>query len=202
VAPPDTPVAARAAGHYANETMLSLHPSRCCLLVIDVQEAFLPAIHRIDRVERNLLGLLHLGHRMGLPVVATEQYPQGLGPTLPALAREIAGFSPITKTHFDACREPTFLPQIHATTATQIVAAGVETHVCVQQTARSLARRGYHLYVVADACSSRTPENHAIGLDLMRDAGITITSTEAVLMELLGEARGPLFKETLGFLKG
>ncbi len=196
------PLAEAREPHYATATVNRLFPQRACLLLIDVQEAFLPAIHQMDRVERNLLGLLRLGRRMGLPVVASEQYPQGLGPTLPALAREIDPFSPVTKTHFDACREPAFLPRIHATGATQIIAAGVETHVCVQQTARSLARRGYQLHVVADACLSRSPENHAIGLGLMRDAGITITSTEAVLMELLGEARGPLFKEALAFLKG
>jgi len=170
--------------------------------MIDVQEGFLPAIHQIERVERNLRGLLHLGRLHGLGVVATEQYPRGLGPTLPALADEIEPFDPFTKTHFDACCEPGFLSRIHTTGATDIIAAGVESHVCVQQTCRALARRGYRLHVVADACSSRTPENHAIGIGLMRDAGISITSTEAVLMELLGDARGPLFKETLAFLKG
>jgi len=135
-------------------------------------------------------------------VVVTEQYPQGLGPTLPALAAEIDPFAPFAKTHFDACRAPGFLPRIHATGATQIIAAGIESHVCVQQTCRSLARRGYQLSVAEDACSSRTPENHAIGIGLMHEAGISITSTEALLMELLGDARGALFKETLAFLKG
>lgn len=195
-------MAAFAFAHYAIGPMGSLHPDRCCLLVIDVQEAFLPAIHQFDRVEANLRGLLHMGRRHGLPVVATEQYPKGLGPTLPSLVAEMDPFDPLTKTHFDACREPGFLPLIHATGATQIIVAGVESHVCVQQTCRSLARRGYRLHVVADACSSRTPENQAIGLGLMREAGISITSTEAILMELLGDARGELFKETLAVLKG
>ncbi|PIW82939.1 MAG: hydrolase [Nitrospirae bacterium CG_4_8_14_3_um_filter_70_85] len=195
-------MAAAGGPHYATGSMGPLHPNRCCLLVIDVQERFLPAIHQLDQVVHNLRGLLRLGRRLGVGVVVTEQYPRGLGATLPAVAAEIDPFVPFPKTHFDACREPGFLPLIHATGATEIIVAGVESHVCVQQTCRALARRGYHLHVVADACASRTPENHAIGLGLMREAAISITSTEAVLMELLGDARGELFKESLAFLKG
>lgn len=182
--------------------MQRLSRGRTLLLVVDVQEKFVPAIHRIDHVEHHLRGLLWLCQRLEIPVLFTEQYPQGLGRTLASLAAlHPAAATPCEKTHFDACLEPGFIEQFRRIHRKQVLVAGIESHVCVQQTARSLKENGYDLYAIADAISSRTAENREIGLGLMHQAGIAITSTEAVIMELLISAQDPLFKEVLGFLK-
>lgn len=182
--------------------MQRLSRGRTLLLVVDVQERFVPAIHRIDRLQHNVRGLLWLCQRLEIPVIFTEQYPEGLGPTVASLATlHPAGATPFEKTHFDACLEPGFIERFRRIQRKQVLVAGIESHVCVQQTARTLKENGYDLYAIADAISSRTVENRDIGLGLMRQTGIAITSTEAVIMELLISAKDPLFKEVLGFLK-
>ena len=181
--------------------MQRLSRGRAVLLVVDVQEKFVPAVHAMDRVERNLRGLLRLCHRFEIPVLFTEQYPQGLGRTLPSLTSIYPSASPFEKTHFDACLEPGFMERFRLLHRKQVMIAGIESHVCVQQTARALREHGYDLYAIADAISSRTPENLDIGLGLMRQSGIAITSTETVLMELLISSKDRLFKEVLEFLK-
>jgi nicotinamidase-related amidase len=181
--------------------MQRLSRGRALLLVVDVQEKFVPAIHGIERVERNLQGLLRLFRRFEIPVLFTEQYPKGLGHTLPSLTAAYPSATPFEKTHFDACLEPGFMERFRLLHRKQVLIAGIESHVCVQQTARALKEHGYDLYAIADAISSRTQDNRDIGLGLMRQSGVAITSTEAVLMELLISAEDRLFKEVLDFLK-
>jgi nicotinamidase-related amidase len=181
--------------------MQRLSRGRALLLVLDVQERFVPAIHDMERVEHNLLGLLRLCRSFDMPVLFTEQYPQGLGPTLPSLTEIYPSATPFEKTHFDACLEPGFMERFRLLHRKQVLIAGIESHVCVQQTARALQEHGYDPYAIADAISSRTRENRDIGLGLMRQCGIGITSTEAVVMELLITAKDRLFKDVLAFLK-
>jgi nicotinamidase-related amidase len=181
--------------------MQRLSRGRTLLLVVDVQERFVPAIHGMDRMERNLQGLLRLCRGLEIPVLFTEQYPQGLGRTLPSLTALCPSATPFEKTHFDACLEPGFMERFRQLHRKQVLIAGIESHVCVQQTARALREHGYDLYAIADAISSRTPENRDIGLGLMRQSGVAITSTEAVLMEVLVSAEDRLFKEVLDFFK-
>jgi nicotinamidase-related amidase len=195
------PAVTYAAAHSFGR-MQRLSRGRALLLVLDVQEKFAPAVHGMQRVEHNLQGLLRLCHSLEMPVLFTEQYPQGLGRTLPSLTAAYPSASPFEKTHFDACLEPGFMERFRLLHRKQILIAGIESHVCVQQTARALQEHGYDLYAIADAISSRTPENRDIGLGLMRQSGVAITSTEAVLMELLISAKDRLFKEVLDFLKG
>ncbi|MGD2062537.1 MAG: hydrolase [Nitrospirota bacterium] len=168
---------------------------------MDVQERFVPAVHGMEHVERNLRGLLRLCHGLEMPVLFTEQYPEGLGRTLHSLTTLYPSAVPFEKTHFDACLEPGFMERFRPLHRKQVLIAGIESHVCVQQTARSLRESGYDPYAIADAIASRTPENRDIGLGLMRQCGVAITSTEAVLMELLISAEDRLFKEVLDFLK-
>jgi nicotinamidase-related amidase len=182
--------------------MQRLSRGRTVLLVLDVQENLAPAIDRIDRVQHNLRGLLRLCQRWKIPALFTEQYPAGLGRTVATLsALHPAASTPFEKTHFDACLEPGFMDRFRRIHRKQVLVTGIESHVCVQQAARTLKENGYDLYAIADAISSRTAENRDIGLGLMRQAGVAITSTEAVIMELLLSAKDPLFKEVLGFLK-
>jgi len=172
------------------------------LLVVDVQEKLAPAIDRIDRVQHNLRGLLQLCQRLEIPALFTGQNPSGLGPTVANLtALHPAASMPFEKTHFDACLESGFMERFRRIHRKQVLVSGIESHVCVQQTARTLKENGYDPYAIADAISSRTAANRDIGLGLMRQVGIAITSTEAVIMELLLSAKEPHFKEILGFLK-
>jgi isochorismate hydrolase len=137
---------------------------------------------------------------LGLPIFATEQYPKGLGSTVEQVAQLIPG-TPFQKMTFSACGAEGFLNELLQKKLTQVVLCGIEAHVCVTQTCLDLLAEGLTLFVVADAVSSRTPENHRIGLERMRDAGAVIVSTEMVLFELLEKAGTEEFKQILALVK-
>jgi nicotinamidase-related amidase len=175
-----------------------LQPANSLLLVVDVQERLASAMppEAIDRVVRNGGILIESAHRMGVPIVFSEQYPKGLGPTVPSLAdrlREI-GVEPIDKLTFDACGEPRIMRAIAGIAPRAVVVAGMETHVCVFQTARELVRRGYDTHVVADAVASRRDDDRTIGLGLCDRAGAAVTSTETVVFDWLERAGTDTFR--------
>jgi len=171
------------------------------LLVIDIQERLWPAIFEKERVARNTVVLIQGFQILGRPVVVTEQYRRGLGPTVPAVAGAVTGFRPIEKITFSAISAPAADAALAATDATDLVLCGIEAHVCVSQTCLDLLARGLRVFVAADAVSSRTPENWRIGVERMRDAGAIIVSTEMILFELLDRAGTPEFKQMLGLVK-
>lgn len=181
---------------------LKLDPARALVLVVDVQERLTPAMPEGDlaRLVKYARALLGGARELGLPVLATEQYPKGLGPTLPAL-RELLPGAPLAKTHFSCCGDPGFAAALEATRRRQVVIAGMETHVCVFQTARDLAAGGYEVFVCADAVNSRTEEHRRVGLDLCREAGALVTTAETALFDLLGQAGGPAFKAVSALVK-
>jgi nicotinamidase-related amidase len=171
------------------------------LVVVDIQERLLPAIFERERVVQNSVRLLKGAAILNIPVFATEQYPKGLGETVPEVKAALGTNSPIEKTAFSACGAEGFLAAIRAKGASDIIVCGIETHVCISQTCLDLIEQGLRVFVVADAVSSRTPENHRLGLERMRDAGAIAVSTEMVLFELLGEAGTPEFKQVLALIK-
>jgi nicotinamidase-related amidase len=174
-----------------------LDRDRAALVIVDVQEGFRPAVLDFERVARNA-GVLAQGARtLGLPVVVTEQYPKGLGPTAPEVVEHIDGSGPVEKTVFSAARAEGF----DLGGRDQALICGIETHVCVWQTAADLLGQGTNVHVARDAVTSRTGENRQLGLERMRDAGAVITSVETALFELLGEAGGPEFKAIQGLIK-
>ena len=124
-----------------------------------------------------------------------EQYPQGLGSTISELQELLDGFEPQTKNCFSACGLQEFVEALESTGRRQVLLVGLETHVCVYQTAMHLLESGYHVEVVGDAVSSRTQENKKVGLSRMERAGAEITSVEMALFELLGRADRPEFRE-------
>jgi nicotinamidase-related amidase len=128
--------------------------------------------------------------------VASEQYPKGLGPTVEPIAERLRamGVEPIAKTTFDACAEPRVAQALAERSPGAVVVAGMETHICVFQTARELARRGLDVHVVADAVASRREENRALGLALCERAGACVTPTETVVFDWLGRAGTEEFK--------
>ena len=174
-----------------------LDRDRAALVIVDVQEGFRPAVLDFERVARNA-GVLAQGARtLGLPIVITEQYPKGLGATASEVAEHVDGAEPVEKTVFSAARAEGF----DLGGRDQALICGIETHVCVWQTAGDLLGQGTEVHVARDAVTSRTGENRQLGLDRMRDAGAVITSVETALFELLGEAGGPEFKAIQGLIK-
>ena len=159
------------------------------LVVIDVQERLMPVIHDRFEVELNLERLIRGAQVLGVPVLVTEQYVKGLGPTIEPLRQALGeSYRPIEKQCFSAHGCAPFAAQLGALDRRQVLLAGVETHVCVYQTARDLLSDGKPVWIVADAVSSRTVRNRDIALQRMLADGAQLSSTEMALFELLGEA--------------
>jgi nicotinamidase-related amidase len=169
-----------------------LDPRTSLLLVVDVQERLAAAIPQtaMDRLVGNAVILLEVARLLGISVVASEQYPKGLGATLAPLAEKFRalGVAPIDKLTFDACGEPRLANAIAGPAPRFVVLLGLETHVCVFQTARDLVRRGTDVRIVADAVASRREENRVLGLAMCERAGATAMPTEAVVFDWLGRA--------------
>jgi nicotinamidase-related amidase len=184
--------------------LLKLDRSRAVLLVIDVQERLAAAMPEeiLDRARRNIAALSQGMARLGAPVLATEQYPRGLGPTLPDVRAALPSqVQPVEKVDFSCYAVPQLREALAATGRRQVVACGMETHVCVFQTARDLLAEGYEVFVPHDAVASRQVDNLRVGLDLISRAGGIITATETVLFDLLGRAGTPEFKAISALIK-
>jgi nicotinamidase-related amidase len=174
-----------------------LDRDRAALVIVDLQEGFRPAVLEFERVASNA-GVLAQGFgAMRLPVTLTEQYPKGLGSTVPEVAEHLNGVRPVEKTVFSGVRASGF----NLGRRNQALLCGIESHVCVWQTASDLLERGVEVHVARDAVTSRTEENRELGLDRMRDAGAVVTSVETALFELLGGAGDPEFKTVQALIK-
>ena len=155
------------------------------LLVIDVQGKLADLAWRAEAIQKNIRILIEGMKVLGVPVLATEQYPKGLGSTVPAIA-ELLGDAPvIEKNSFSCCGEFAFEKKMLEMHKTEIIVCGIETHVCVYQTVRDLLGLGYNVHLVTDAVSSRTEENWRLGVNVCTAHGAKQTSTEMVLFELL-----------------
>lgn len=167
------------------------------LLVVDFQARLCAAMPEavVAKHAKNVTHLLALAEELGLPVVVTEQYPQGLGPTLDTIAEALPADTPRhAKTMFSAWRDPGAAAALKATGRRRWVVTGMEAHICVVQTVRDLCAQGFVVHVPADAVVSRTKANWRTGLQLAAGAGATVTCTETALFDLLQEARGAAFK--------
>src|SRR5215472_9896873 len=162
-----------------------LDPAHTLLVVVDVQEKLAAVMPQasMDRVQANALLLLEAARLLGVTVVASEQYPKGLGPTIAPIADKLRsmGVEPVAKTAFDALGEPRIAAAVAARAPRAAVVTGMETHICVFQTVRELARRGLEVHVPSDAVASRRDENRVVGLGLCERAGAVVTSAEAVV---------------------
>jgi len=138
---------------------------------------------------------------LNLPGLVTEQYPEGIGPTAAALSTGLGQYPIIQKRTFSCCREPLFIKALEETGRNQIIIIGIETHVCVYQTAADLLQKGYKVQTVADAVGSRVIANKKIGLDRMKALGVEITSVECAIFELLETSACPEFKQILRLIK-
>ena len=145
--------------------------------------------------------LVQGAHILGLPVLVTEQYPKGLGRTVPEVAEHLAGARPIEKVAFSALAADGFAGALQESGRDQVLLCGIESHVCVNQTAEDLIADDIEVHVSRDAVSSRTLENRELGLDKMERSGAVLTSVETALFELLREAGTPEFKQIQGLIK-
>ena len=181
-----------------------LEPDQCALIAIDIQEKLLPPIFEKERLLKNSQLLLRLASILKIPVFATTQYVKGLGATVPNIASLLADSPAIDKTIFSCFGSDVFCSMLKRMPGnrTTLLLCGMESHICVMQTALAALREGYLVHVASDAVSSRTEWNWKIGLDRMRDAGAVISSTEMMMYELLRSSSAPAFKELLPYLKG
>jgi nicotinamidase-related amidase len=175
--------------------------AKSALTVIDVQERLLPTIFEAERVVQNTVRLIKGARVLGIPILITEQYKKGLGATVPAIAAEIQGLKQMEKIAFSACGAAGFEKALKPKKVTDVILCGIEAHVCVSQTCLDLLDKGFRVFVVVDATSSRTTENHFIAVERMRDAGAIVVSTELVLFELLQKAGTDEFKQILALVK-
>ena len=173
------------------------------LVVVDVQErlfAAMDAEHR-EEVVKNLKVLAAAARRLGLPILVTEQYPKGLGHTLPELREALGSVEPLEKVTFSCCDAEGFTARLKAAKTKQVILAGIEAHVCVLLTGLDLLAAGYSVHVAADAVTSRTQGNWRIGVDQLRQAGAVVTTTESVLFQLLGKADTDDFRTLAKLIK-
>ena len=184
--------------HAATPHPMTLDRERTALVVIDVQERLFPAMdadHR-EEVMRNIKVLTATARRLNLGTLVTEQYPKGLGHTLPEVKDALPpGVQPVEKVAFSCQGVEAFRSRLTATGARQLLLAGIEAHVCVLMSALDLLAEGYAVHIVADAVTSRTQANWRLAMAQLRQAGAVVTTTETVLFQLLRQADTDDFRE-------
>lgn len=172
------------------------------LLMVDIQEHLMPLISGREAVLRNVVRLLTAVRVLNLPLLVTEQYPKGIGPTLLQLSSLIPPGTPcIEKTSFSCCGHDGFDEALDALDRPVTVLFGIETHICILSTVMDLIGRGRSVVLVADACGSRDAANHALALDAARGCGVLVVPTETVIYQMLGNSKAPGFKALLPLFK-
>ncbi len=172
------------------------------LVVVDMQEPFLGAIHGREALTANVGLLCETARLLRIPIIATVQYPERMGGVVSEIAAVLGDAAvPIGKLSFSCAESPEFRRILIASGRHQVVVCGVETHICVSQTAHDLLHAGYNAHVPADGVSSRTVEKHKLGMERIRDAAIKPCASEAVVYEWLRAAGTPEFKEILKLVK-
>ncbi|MDA8432660.1 MAG: hydrolase [Nitrospiraceae bacterium] len=171
-----------------------LEKHEAVLVVVDIQERLASVMGERKKVVDNCLHLVELCKLLDVPVLLSEQYPKGLGPTVPEIREALVPYAPLEKITFDCCKGEGFPERLAALGRKKIILAGMETHVCVLQTCIGLLKDGYAVHAVNDAICSRTKENWETAIEWMRDAGAVVTCTETVLFQMLERAGTEEFK--------
>lgn len=178
-----------------------INPSQSCFLLIDMQTRLWPVVAEPQAISRNSQILLKAIRRLGIPTLVSQQYTRGLGPTIDQLTALISNDEIVEKTSFSCMKEEAYLQRFRALERDQAVVAGIEAHVCVLQTVENLLDDGRHVFVVADAISSRTHANYLAAVERMRASGATIVTTEMVIFEWMQTANTPEFRELSALIK-
>jgi nicotinamidase-related amidase len=180
---------------------MKLVAGRTVLVLIDIQGKLWNVMHDKSPLLENTIKLVKALRVLSVPVILTEQNPQGLGPTVPELMQCLPEVKPLPKFCFNCCQDKGFEQELIRLNRKQVLLCGIESHICVHQTALELISRGYEVQVVADAVSSRVQSNKEAALIRMQSEGAKLTVTEMAIFELLGSADSPLFKEILKVIK-
>jgi len=170
-------------------------------VLVDVQGKLARIVHDSKALIENLRKLISCLRILDVPIIWLEQYPEGLGPTVEEVAEQLDGLAPIPKMTFSACKTEAFMNALLATKRQKVLIAGIETHICVYQTAADLKETNYDVQVVEDAVSSRTLANKQLGLKKMKALGILGTSVEMAIYELVESADEKAFKQILKIIK-
>ncbi|MEM2882806.1 MAG: hydrolase [Candidatus Bathyarchaeia archaeon] len=179
---------------------MALSAGDSILICIDFQEKLMPRIANAKSITDRAALAIKAFKSLGVPIVVTEQYPKGLGRTVPEL-RSLHDSEPIEKIHFNCFEEEGFRRAVEGLGRRKLLMAGVETHICVAQTALEAIRRGFEVHILEDATSSRSELDREVGLRRMEGAGAIPSSVEMALYEILGKAGTPEFKEVLKLVK-
>jgi len=179
-----------------------LEPGSACLHVVDVQKSLMSKIDGVELVEKNIGLLLQCSKIIGIPILASTQYKKGLGPYVPSIEALVEGVPQFDKVTFSAAADGLTVAHLDSLkpAVKTVILVGVETHICVYQTALDLIDKGFGVWVVADAVSSRNRNDHDLGIARMQHVGAAIGSTEMLVYELLGRAGTKEFKEILPFI--
>jgi nicotinamidase-related amidase len=189
---------------YAEVARRPLEAEQCALVVIDIQEKLLPPIFQKEQLVHNAQLLIRAAGILKIPALVSTQYAKGLGRTVPEIASLLAGTEAIDKTLFSCFGSDAFCASLKRLSGQRntLLLCGMESHICVAQTALGALREGYLVHVASDAVSSRTKWNWKIGLERMRAAGAVMSSTEMMIYELMRASSTAAFKELLPHLKG
>ena len=163
---------------------MRIERENCIGLVIDIQERLFPVMDRKAELLDNCTRLIEGLRILGIPMIVTQQYTKGLGATVDSISSLFSPFNPTEKSAFSCLDEPTFALHLSNSGKTHALICGIESHVCVLQTAVDLKESGYHPIVIADCTSSRNPEEKQIALNRFMVEGITVSTTESILFEL------------------
>ncbi|MBN1782501.1 hydrolase [bacterium] len=178
-----------------------LHVQRCGLIVIDIQEKFVPVISDAEEIIRNTIRLIEAFRLFERPVLLTEQYPKGLGATVKPVLEKTGEYEPLQKTSFSCLGISGFAQKLRSGKVHQAVVCGIETHVCVWQTVMDLLCEGFHVTVVRNAVSSRHAIDRDTAIERMIRAGIHVSTLETVLFEMLETAEHPSFRPVQALIK-
>jgi nicotinamidase-related amidase len=171
------------------------------LVIIDVQGRLAQVMHGKDALFKSLQAMIQSFKVLEIPIIWMEQIPKNLGHTISEVAQYLSDITPIAKHTFSCCGNDQFMEKFKAINRKQVLVCGIESHICVYQTAVDLLNMGCEVQVLCDCVSSRTPENKQLGIDRMKDAGAVLTGTEMALFEMLKAAEGPKFKEIVKIIK-
>lgn len=176
-----------------------LAPQNVCLQIIDVQQSLMAKIIAADKVIAVVEFMIHCGNILGIPIIANTQYKKGLGPYVPSIEALIDGSEILDKSEFNALANKETESRIAALpkAVDTVILVGVETHICIYQTAMGILAKGLDVWVVADGVSSRKLDDHQAGLYRMQSMGASIGSSEMLIYELLGKAGSPEFRQIL-----
>ena len=182
--------------------MTILNQKDCLIVIVDIQKKLLNAIFNREIVEKNANIIAKASNILDIPVIVTEQYPKGLGSTVSSIESSLnIKTSHIEKFTFSCLDTPEFSECIKNYKKQQAILMGIETHICVSQTAAALISAGYDVNILSDASGSRYKEQHEAGLERIKDNGGHIYTAEIALFELLKSSKHPCFKEVQALIK-